>query len=144
VVERAITNTCLTLEVGLAVLFAVLAGDDAELEEASPSELAGAGSEPSALEAAGGVLSADNELVGAAGVAPAAGLAAAVGGRVWATADRWTTTRWRSAAITADGAVGCPTAALRISAVARAEVAATVRNCDQLSRIARSREIMVR
>jgi hypothetical protein len=119
----------------------VLVDEDVESDDPVLSELAAEESEASALESDADPLSAGAELASGAGAGLVAGTAAT---RVGATAVRWTTIRCRSAATTADGTGGCPTAALMISAVARAEVVATVMNCDQLRRIARSREIMPR
>ena len=123
----------------------VLVDEDVESDDPEPSELAAAESEESPLEADPDALSCDDEpAAGAGSGAAAVGTAAATRTRVGPAAVRWTTTRWRRAATTADGTGPFPIAALMISAVASAEVAATVTNCDQLRRIARSREIMTR
>ena len=122
----------------------VVVDEDVESVDPVLSELAASESEESALESDVVVVSTDDGLAAGAGAALAAGIAAATALRVGATGVLWTTIRCRSAATTADGTGGCPTAALMISAVASAEVVATVMNCDQLRRIERSREIMSR
>jgi hypothetical protein len=128
----------------LVAVDVVLVDEDVESDDPVLSEAAGEEPEAPALESDADPLSAGDELATGVGAALAVGVAAAAVTRVWATAVRWTTIRWRSAATTADGTGGCPTAALMISAVASAEVVATVMNCDQVRRIAASREIMAR